>query len=132
MNYDDVELCLFLKNCDESYLTGGYGDQHIFNKLNDIGVIKIRSIHPKFNIIPCSYKTLVDNSHLQSGDIYIIHYTLTPKPWQHMYKKTFCNHESKELWVLWNKIYIQYLESQNNIKNYNIKSVKYIRNNIIQ
>ena len=105
----------FISNCSCEFLMNGSNDQHIFNEMHKSKNIKIKQLDEIYNLIPCIYKCFTSCEFVKHDDIIMIHYTLSPKPWQGWYEKKLYNQESKQLYMYWHRIYMEYLDNTNNI-----------------
>lgn len=105
----------FITSCSCTFLNDGYGDQYIFNEMHKIKSIHIKNLDEIYNVIPCIYKCFASCGFMKHDDIIMIHYTLELKPWQGWYARNLYNEESKQLWMRWQHVYIEYLNHINNI-----------------
>lgn len=74
------QFYLYLKNYYENNINLLKTDQDVFQKMNDNNIINVQHLEYKYNCPSMSSNYLVKKNFLEEN-IFIIHFTLSPKPW---------------------------------------------------
>ena len=99
-----------LQNISVDTIKKMYGDQAILNYLFSQRQINIKPLKFYFNMWPQFINLFDMNNLIKKEDIYIVHYVCENKPWENtLMLRTFFYQEEKEYYVLWNKIYSDFL-----------------------
>lgn len=117
------DICNYIISTDIEVMNKWHSDQIILNVLYQNNTINVTTLDHKYNLIFNSTDFFIETKLINENDIYVVHYTLSNKPWLVESLNKSGGDYCKKYWLKWYKAYYDFQESNFNDSNLKYKNI---------